>query len=163
MVAVPRERVEETTESVRRLTRLHMRPTEISQQLGLNLKTTYKFLSRIRQENSETLRSMRAESFTNHILLSIERFEEQIRQLQMIRDNARSDFAKIEATNSIVDVEMLIVNLKGYIPKILEEEAVAKRTAEALELDSHQRTPRRYQKLKRCTSDLSDDQAVRPA
>lgn len=120
---------------VRRLLTLHTEPEEIARLLGMSRTTVFRRIKTIKEEDEKEMQRLRAEGFAHDLRFALLSYEEQIRQLKKIRDGARSDYAKIEATNSIVDIETLMLNVKGMIPKLFEEQALQKR-ATRLEADA---------------------------
>ena len=120
-------RTDDQLREVRRLLRLHLNSREISQQMKLPLRTINRRVHTIRQEDEDEMRRLRSFGFSHDIRLAIESVEEQIRNLIVIRERSKSDFAKIEATRLIVECENWILDVKGYVPRLFEEAELQRR------------------------------------
>ena len=122
-------RTDDQLREVRRLLRLHLNSREISAQMKLPLRTINRRIKTVREEDEVEVRRLRSFGFAHDIRLAIESVEEQIRNLIVIRERSKSDFAKIEATRLIIESENWILDVKGYVPRLFEEAELQKRVA----------------------------------
>ena len=116
-------------QEIRRLLRLHLRGPEIMTTLRISRATYYRNISVIRREDRGEVERLRRDGFAHDFRLSIERLEDQVRSLMVLREKTEHDMVKVKATELIVNVEIEILNLKGYIPALMSEEVERNRAA----------------------------------
>jgi hypothetical protein len=109
---------------IRALLRKKLRYDEIMEQLNLPKSTFFRHLAAIRLEDREWLEELARNDFLSSYRMGIELFEDQIKELARVREQAVKPHDKIEATRAMCDIEADIMNLLAYGPTVIRIDKV---------------------------------------